>query len=76
MKFGRGRVWIDCKQGRLGALQVEAQENMKVAGEVLTWSHRELSWDGVSSGVVFNLFIGQRPSPFRKVACDLQKPVK
>lgn len=29
---------------------MEAQENMKVSGEVLVWSNGELSCDGVSRG--------------------------
>ena len=43
MWFGRGRMRINCKKGKLQAFQVEAQEKRKVAGEVLVWGNGELS---------------------------------
>lgn len=43
MWFGRGRMWVNCKRRKLRAFQVEAQENRKVAGEVLVWGNAELS---------------------------------
>lgn len=56
-KFGRGRMWINCKKGRLQAFPMEAQKTWRLLGRF--WCGATGNCSGVVFQAVFKLFTRQ-----------------